>query len=91
MGAALIHIGFPGEQPDNAFISRLWATRKIGYLLDEIRLRGESSELKDEVVRLSREFGILTPYTSMLVLEDEEGGEGGHDPVPENSQKREKN
>jgi len=63
--------GFPGEQPDNAFISRLWATRKIGYLLDEIRLRGESAELKDEVVRLSREFGILTPYTSMLVVEDE--------------------
>jgi Ca-activated chloride channel family protein len=69
--------GFPGEQPDNAFISRLWATRKIGYLLDEIRLRGESAELKDEVVRLSREFGILTPYTSMLVLEDEADLEGG--------------
>ncbi len=53
------------------FIPRLWATRRVGYLLDEIRLRGESSELKDEVVQLSRKYGIVTPYTSYLIVEDE--------------------
>ena len=63
---------FPAEEHANGFVPRLWAVRKIGYLLDEIRLHGESDELKAEVVRLSREFGILTPYTSMLVVEDEE-------------------
>ncbi len=42
------------------------------WLLDEIRLRGESAELRDEVTRLAREFGIVTPYTAYLVLEDEE-------------------
>jgi len=62
---------FPAEQADNSFIPRLWATRRVGFLLDEIRLRGESAELKDEVIRLSREFGIMTPYTSYLVLEDD--------------------
>ena len=57
---------------DNAFIARLWATRKVGYLLEEIRLHGESEELKDKVVMLARKWGIVTPYTSYLILEDEE-------------------
>ena len=57
---------------DNAFIARLWATRKVGYLLEEIRLHGESEELKDSVVKLARKWGIVTPYTSYLILEDEE-------------------
>jgi Ca-activated chloride channel family protein len=43
----------------------------VGWLLDEMRMHGESSELKDEVIRLSRDFGIVTPYTAYLVLEDE--------------------
>ncbi len=29
------------------WIGKLWATRRVGYLLDEIRLHGESSELKN--------------------------------------------
>jgi Ca-activated chloride channel family protein len=50
-------------------IPRLWATRKIGYLLNELRLEGTSQELIDQVVRLSIRFGIVTPYTSYLVTE----------------------
>ena len=50
-------------------IPRLWATRKIGYLLNEIRLNGANQELIDQVVRLSIRFGIVTPYTSYLVTE----------------------
>jgi Ca-activated chloride channel family protein len=52
------------------FIPRLWATRKIGYLLNQIRLHGESQELVDEIVELSIRYGIVTPYTSYLVQED---------------------
>jgi len=48
----------------------VWAVRKIGYLLDEIRLHGENKEVKDEIVRLSKLHGIMTPYTSFLVQED---------------------
>jgi Ca-activated chloride channel family protein len=62
---------FPRQDNDNVFIPRLWATRRVGYLLDEIRLRGENEELQGEVTRLSREYGIMTPYTSYLVLEDD--------------------
>ncbi|MBL7076724.1 MAG: VWA domain-containing protein [Kiritimatiellae bacterium] len=62
---------FPATNSDNAFIPRLWATRRVGYLLDAIRLQGEEAELKDEVMWLSKEYGIMTPYTSYLVLEDD--------------------
>jgi Ca-activated chloride channel family protein len=51
------------------FIAPLWATRKIGYLLNQIRLHGETQELVDEIVELSIRYGIITPYTSFLVEE----------------------
>lgn len=54
------------------FIPELWATRKVGYLLEQIRINGENSELKNEVVRLAKKFGLVTPYTSYLAVDDEE-------------------
>src|SRR5262249_1176057 len=45
--------------------------RRVGYLLDEIRLHGENSELRDEVTELARKYGIVTPYTAYLIIEDE--------------------
>ena len=57
------------ERGGNEFIPRLWAQRKIGYLLTQIRLKGSSKELVDEVVALSTRYGIATPYTSFLVEE----------------------
>jgi Ca-activated chloride channel family protein len=51
------------------YIPRLWATRKIGYLLNQIRLHGPQEEMIDQIVRLSIRFGIITPYTSYLVTE----------------------
>jgi Ca-activated chloride channel family protein len=52
-----------------ALLPRLWATRKVGYLLDQIRLNGENDELVDEIVDLSIRYGVVTPYTSYLVTE----------------------
>jgi len=52
-------------------IPSLWAARKIGFLLDQIRLHGEEKELIDEITLLARKYGIITPYTSYLILEDE--------------------
>jgi len=54
-----------------AFIPRLWATRRVGHLLNQIRLHGENQELIDSIVALSIRFGIVTPYTSYLVQETE--------------------
>lgn len=62
-----------GDPPGtaSAFIPRLWATRRVGHLLNQIRLHGEDQELIDSVVKLSIRFGIVTPYTSYLVTEAE--------------------
>ena len=51
------------------FLPRLWATRKIGALLSDVRLHGADAETVDQIVRLSIEYGIVTPYTSYLVTE----------------------
>lgn len=60
---------FPEKQSDNEFLPHLWAMRRVGHLLDQIRLNGESKELRDEIVDLGTRYGIVTPYTSYLVLE----------------------
>ena len=51
-------------------IPRLWATRKIGFLLNQVRLHGPDPEVVDQIVRLSIRYGIITPYTSYLITED---------------------
>jgi Ca-activated chloride channel family protein len=61
--------GFPKSERNDC-LPRLWATRKVGYLLDAIRLKGDDRELRDEIVKLALEHGIVTPYTSFLVQED---------------------
>lgn len=64
-------IDFPKEASEHEFIPPLWGGRAVGYLLDQIRLNGETKELRDEVVRLAKKHGIITPYTSYLIIEDE--------------------
>jgi Ca-activated chloride channel family protein len=59
------------DSEKNDFIPPLWAARRIGYLLDQIRLHGKSQELIDEITELARTHGIITPYTSYLIVEDE--------------------
>jgi len=52
------------------FVEKLWATRRIGEIIDELDLKGHNQELVDELVQLSIKHGILTPYTSFLAEED---------------------
>ena len=61
---------FPRQLSDHEFLPRLWAQRKVAYLVDEIRLNGQNKELTDEIIRLSEKHGIMTPYTSFLVTEE---------------------
>ena len=63
---------FPAHQSDHGFLPQLWAQRKVAYLVDEVRLNGENEELVNEIVRLSKKYGIMTPYTSFLVTEEEQ-------------------
>jgi Ca-activated chloride channel family protein len=62
---------FPDKTKDEReFVEHLWARRKVGYLLDQIRVNGEKKELKDEVISLAKRYGITTPYTSWLIVPD---------------------
>ncbi|MBC8103411.1 MAG: VWA domain-containing protein, partial [Cytophagales bacterium] len=63
---------FPAVDTDAAFLPRLWASRKIGYLMDDLRLRDNEAvkkEVVNQIISLSREFGVLTPYTALFVPE----------------------
>jgi len=63
-------LSFRKEGGDD-FIPRLWATRAVGYYLTQIRLYGEKQEWIDSIVALSTRYGIITPYTSFLVQEED--------------------
>ena len=70
---------FAKANPKNGFVPRLWASRKIAQLSDEIRQMGADGKVKQddpkvkelvsEIVKLSTEFGILTEYTAFLARE----------------------
>jgi Ca-activated chloride channel family protein len=62
---------FMVENSENDFIPRIWAARKVGYLIEEIRRNGAKQELIDEIKKLSIKYGIINEYISMLILEDE--------------------
>ncbi|MCP3902680.1 MAG: hypothetical protein GY715_03510 [Planctomycetes bacterium] len=67
----------------NAFVPRLWASRRIATLVDAVRQAGaegaasgatafvdpRSDELVDEILALSTRFGILTEYTAFLATD----------------------
>ena len=53
----------------NEYVEKLWATRRIGEIIDDLDLNGRNQELIDELVALSLRHGIMTPYTSFLADE----------------------
>ena len=64
-------VTFPEKtNDDHAFVEQLWARRKVGFMLDQIRANGEKQELVNEVTALAKKYGITTPYTSYLIVPD---------------------
>jgi Ca-activated chloride channel family protein len=63
------NLRFPLRNEQNDFLPRLWATRRVGWLMEQVRTNGEQQELRDEIVDLGTRYGIVTPYTSYLALE----------------------
>jgi len=66
------NLDFPLRAEKNDFLPRLWATRRVGWLIEQIRTNGENKELRDEVVDLGTRYGIVTPYTSYLATDGSE-------------------
>ena len=57
------------ERGGEPFVARLWASRKIGALMEQVRREGPSPEVVQAIVDLSLQYGIVTPYTAYLVEE----------------------
>jgi Ca-activated chloride channel family protein len=62
-------LDFPLRSTKNDFLPRLWASRRVGWLIEQIRNNGETKELRDEVTDLGTRYGIVTPYTSYLATD----------------------
>src|SRR5882762_6953397 len=64
------NLHFALNEEANDFLPRLWATRRVGWLMEQVRTNGEQRELRDEIVDLGTRYGIVTPYTSYLAVEE---------------------
>jgi len=65
------NLSFPLRNENNDYLPRLWATRRVGWLMEQVRTNGEQKELRDEIVDLGTRYGIVTPYTSYLAVEEQ--------------------
>ena len=64
-------IEFPASSHLNPELERLWAFAAIEDMAAEIADFGEDADLEQAIVDLSTEYGIVTDYTSMVVVRDE--------------------
>lgn len=60
-------VSLKNAEEGNSFIPRLWARMHLDHLLQQ----GTSPAIKDDIIALSEEYHIITPYTSLLVLESD--------------------
>ena len=69
--APAAEVELPEKSDDAEALPYIWGARRIAGLLDDLRRNGEVAEIKNDVIRLSKQYRIATPYTSFLVLENE--------------------
>ena len=63
-------VEFPATATRHEFVQTIWARQHVASLLDAIRRNGAKAELVDEVKRLATQYGIVTRYTSQLIVEE---------------------
>jgi len=61
-----VEAAFAKETPENKVVARLWAKAKADSLIQEMRAYGESTDKKNEVIKLSKSFQFTTPFTSFV-------------------------
>lgn len=67
------NLDFPLNSRTNEFLPRLWAARRVGWLVESLRSNGENKELRNEIIQLGTRYGIVTPYTSYLAIDGASG------------------
>ena len=58
----------PPESTEHSQLPRLWARARVDALLEKIEREGEDPASIDEIIRLSRQYKFVTPYTSFLAV-----------------------
>jgi AcrR family transcriptional regulator len=56
------------QGPSTSLVPRLWAAEKIRRLLGEAT---DPDEIRGKIVEIGLDYGLMTPYTSILALENE--------------------
>jgi Ca-activated chloride channel family protein len=64
------NVVLPAHEPDNEFMPKLWAARKVGTLARQLKLEGNNPALLEELRETALRYGIITEYTSYLVQEE---------------------
>jgi Ca-activated chloride channel family protein len=63
---ARARVPLPATALEHDGLPRLWAQARVNALLEQIARDGETRDAVDEIVRLSRRYKFVTPYTSFL-------------------------
>jgi Ca-activated chloride channel homolog len=61
-------LSWPSESAEHPQLPRLWARARVDALLEKIEREGEDAASIDEIIRLSRQYKFVTPYTSFLAV-----------------------
>ncbi len=66
-------VKFEEQSLGHGYLPRLWAMRRIAHLTEVAQSNNENREVIDEIVALSKKYGIISNYTSYLVTDPSEG------------------
>jgi Ca-activated chloride channel family protein len=58
----------PAAATEHPELPRTWAKARVGALLEQIDRDGEERATIDEIIRLSKKYKFVTPYTSFLAV-----------------------
>ena len=61
-------VALPQRSLDHPQVPRTWAKARVDALLEKIERSGEDRASIDEIIRLSRQYKFVTPYTSFLAV-----------------------
>jgi Ca-activated chloride channel family protein len=58
----------PATGTEHPYLPRTWAKARVDALLEKIDRDGEDRATVDEIIRLSKKYKFVTPYTSFLAV-----------------------
>ena len=64
-------VNFPNDATDYPEIERLWAFAAIENLQSKVDYFGADNDIEQAITDIATEYGLVTNYTSMIVVEDD--------------------